>query len=108
MIVGSLKARTLYRLRIEDGQLVDEEKLLAGLARIRDVETLVTLVRSLGADAEWTGPQTLNIHAKEVRVVDLDADACARIRASILLAGLSGVVTVSENTNSPQSVGTFL
>ncbi len=38
MIVGSLRARTLYRLRIEDGRLVDEEKLLTGLARIRDVE----------------------------------------------------------------------
>jgi glucose/arabinose dehydrogenase len=38
LIVGSLRARTLYRLRIEDGQRVDEEKLLTGLARIRDVE----------------------------------------------------------------------
>ena len=38
LIVGSLRARTLYRLRIEDGQLVDQEKLLTGLARIRDVE----------------------------------------------------------------------
>ena len=38
LIVGSLRARTLYRLRIEGGQLVDEEKLLTGLARIRDVE----------------------------------------------------------------------
>lgn len=38
LIVGTLKARTLYRLRIEDGKLVDQEKLLTGLARIRDVE----------------------------------------------------------------------
>lgn len=38
LIVGSLRARTLYRLRIEDGRLVDQEKLLTGLARIRDVE----------------------------------------------------------------------
>ncbi|MEM7413750.1 MAG: PQQ-dependent sugar dehydrogenase [Myxococcota bacterium] len=38
LIVGTLKARTLYRLRIRDGKLVDEEKLITGLARIRDVE----------------------------------------------------------------------
>ncbi|MGB0620456.1 MAG: PQQ-dependent sugar dehydrogenase [Myxococcota bacterium] len=38
LIVGTLKARTLYRLRIEDGALVEQEKLLTGLARIRDVE----------------------------------------------------------------------
>jgi len=38
LIVGSLKARTLYRLRIQGGRLVEEEKLLTGLARIRDVE----------------------------------------------------------------------
>ena len=38
LIVGSLRARTLYRLRIQDGKLVDQEKLISGLARIRDVE----------------------------------------------------------------------
>ena len=38
LLVGTLKARTLYRLRIRDGELVEEEKLLDSLARIRDVE----------------------------------------------------------------------
>ena len=38
LIVGTLKARTLYRLRIRDRKLVDQEKLITGLARIRDVE----------------------------------------------------------------------
>ena len=38
LIVGSLRARTLYRLRIQDGILVDQETLVTGLARIRDVE----------------------------------------------------------------------
>ena len=32
-------------------------------------------------------PQPLAIHAKEIRAADLDPDLCARIRASILLAG---------------------
>ena len=38
LLVGTLKAQTLYRVRIEDGERVEEEKLITGLARIRDVE----------------------------------------------------------------------
>lgn len=38
MFVGSLKASTLYRLRIKDGQLVEQEKLITDFGRIRDVE----------------------------------------------------------------------
>ncbi len=38
MLLGSLRARTLFRLRIEDGQLVEQERLLTDLGRIRDVE----------------------------------------------------------------------
>ena len=37
MLVGSLKASTLYRLRIENGQLVEQEKLITDFGRIRDV-----------------------------------------------------------------------
>ncbi|MEJ8572126.1 UDP-N-acetylglucosamine 1-carboxyvinyltransferase [Microbaculum marinum] len=67
--------------------LTDQPVTLTNVPRIRDVETLVELIRSLGAEAEWSGRQSLRIHAREVRSVDLDAEACARIRASILLAG---------------------
>jgi glucose/arabinose dehydrogenase len=38
LLVGSLRARTLYRLRIENDQLIEKEKLLDSLGRIRDVE----------------------------------------------------------------------
>ncbi|MEM8768275.1 MAG: PQQ-dependent sugar dehydrogenase [Pseudomonadota bacterium] len=37
-LVGSLKATELYRFRIEEGVLVEQEVLLRDLARIRDVE----------------------------------------------------------------------
>lgn len=37
LLVGSLKAATLYRLRIEDGKLVEQEKLITDFGRIRDV-----------------------------------------------------------------------
>jgi|TARA_B100001964_G_C14241968_1_gene605476 glucose/arabinose dehydrogenase len=38
IIVGSLKANTLYRLVIEDNRLVHKEMLITKLARIRDIE----------------------------------------------------------------------
>lgn len=37
LLVGSLKASTLYRLRIEDETLVEQEKLITDFGRIRDV-----------------------------------------------------------------------
>src|SRR5262249_25826912 len=60
---------------------------LDNVPRIRDTETLVELVRSVGASADWRGRNRLAIHAKDIRAADLDPDLCARIRASILLAG---------------------
>src|ERR1700738_3601178 len=67
--------------------LTDQPVTLENVPRIRDTETLVELIRSVGAAAEWRGRNRLAIHAKEVRAADLDPDLCARIRASILLAG---------------------
>lgn len=38
LLVGTLKAGALYRLRIEDGQLIEQERLISEFGRIRDVE----------------------------------------------------------------------
>jgi UDP-N-acetylglucosamine 1-carboxyvinyltransferase len=59
---------------------------LDNVPRIRDVETLVDLVRSIGVDAEWTARNALRIHAATLEASALDPELCARIRASILLA----------------------
>jgi len=67
--------------------LTEEPVTLHNVPRIRDIESLLGLVRAAGATAEWTGANTLLIHAKTVRGDTLDPDLCARIRASILLAG---------------------
>jgi UDP-N-acetylglucosamine 1-carboxyvinyltransferase len=67
--------------------LTDQPVTLHNVPHIRDVEALLELVRSVGARAGWDGPNTLRIHAKEIRVTALDPLLCARIRASILLAG---------------------
>jgi UDP-N-acetylglucosamine 1-carboxyvinyltransferase len=67
--------------------LTEHPVTLENVPRIRDTETLVELIRSVGASAEWRQRNTLVIHAKDVRAADLDPVLCARIRASILLAG---------------------
>ena len=75
-------------LPIIAGALLSEHPItLENVPRIRDVETLVELVRTIGVEAEWTAQNTLHLHAKELRAGRLDPQLCTRIRASILLAG---------------------
>src|SRR5688500_17022695 len=59
---------------------------LENVPRIRDIETLVELIRSVGASMEWTGRNSLSIHASDLHPRDLNPTLCAKIRASILLA----------------------
>ena len=67
--------------------LTRERVTLENVPRILDTEALVELVRSVGASADWTGNNTLVIQAKDLNAGKLDPELCARIRASILLAG---------------------
>ena len=66
--------------------LTEHPVILENVPRIRDVETLVELVRSLDVDVQWADRNTLHIHAKTVNAARLDPNLCRRIRASILLA----------------------
>jgi UDP-N-acetylglucosamine 1-carboxyvinyltransferase len=66
--------------------LTDQPVTLTNVPRIRDVEALVELVRSVGASADWAGRNELHVHARTVEATRLDPVLCARIRASILLA----------------------
>ena len=67
--------------------LTDQPVILNNVPRIRDLETLVELIRSIGAEAEWTSRNSLAIQARTVKGSALDPELCAKIRASILLAG---------------------
>ncbi|MGI9188601.1 MAG: UDP-N-acetylglucosamine 1-carboxyvinyltransferase [Longimicrobiaceae bacterium] len=67
--------------------LTDEEVVLENVPDIRDVRTLIQLLGTLGAEAEWKGPNTVRVRARDIASARLDAAAAARIRASILLAG---------------------
>jgi len=60
---------------------------LENVPRIRDVETLILLLEDLGALVQWTGPNAVLVDASGVEPKPLDPSLCARIRASILLAG---------------------
>jgi len=66
--------------------LTEHPVTLENMPRIRDVEILVELVKSVGAAVEWSKRNTLRIHAKNVKAAELDPELCRRIRASILLA----------------------
>ncbi len=67
--------------------LTDEEVILENVPSIRDVRTLIDLLKTLGAEAEWISDNEVRVQAKDVGHVQLEAEAAARIRASILLAG---------------------
>jgi UDP-N-acetylglucosamine 1-carboxyvinyltransferase len=67
--------------------LSDEPVTLENVPDIRDVRTLLELLTQLGCDVEWTGDHTVRVHAREIRIAEVDRRLAARIRASILLAG---------------------
>jgi UDP-N-acetylglucosamine 1-carboxyvinyltransferase len=67
--------------------LTHEPVLLYNVPRILDVDTMLALLRGVGADAEWVGPNEVRVHAADILTHELDAELCRRMRASFLLAG---------------------
>ncbi len=67
--------------------LTSEPVVLRNVPRIADVETMIELLSDIGADADWTGPNELQVHAAEIAKQELDEELCSRMRASFLLAG---------------------
>jgi UDP-N-acetylglucosamine 1-carboxyvinyltransferase len=66
--------------------LTEEAVMLSNVPRIRDVETMMGLLRHLGAEAEWVGDNDVRVHAEDIGH-EIDARLASRIRASFLLAG---------------------
>jgi UDP-N-acetylglucosamine 1-carboxyvinyltransferase len=67
--------------------LADGPVELDNIPRIRDVETMLALLVDLGATAEWSGINSVRVDTRSVKPKALDPGLCAKIRASILLAG---------------------
>jgi UDP-N-acetylglucosamine 1-carboxyvinyltransferase len=67
--------------------LADEPVTLENVPRIRDVETMIELLASLGADADWTGENEVRVDPTGLSSSEVRGDLAERIRASFLLAG---------------------
>src|ERR671937_2429386 len=67
--------------------LTAEPVALHNVPRIADVETMIELLNDLGAEADWTGPNDVHVHAADLSKRELDDELCSRMRASFLLAG---------------------
>jgi UDP-N-acetylglucosamine 1-carboxyvinyltransferase len=67
--------------------LADGDVTLTNVPRIRDVETMMDLVASLGADVEWIGDNDVRVRPQGLSSYEVDAELATRIRASFLLAG---------------------
>ncbi|HEX9691749.1 MAG TPA: UDP-N-acetylglucosamine 1-carboxyvinyltransferase [Gemmatimonadales bacterium] len=67
--------------------LAESPSDVVNVPRIRDVDLMLQLLEGLGADVRWTGPNSVRIDPANVVPKRLDPTVCARIRASILLAG---------------------
>jgi UDP-N-acetylglucosamine 1-carboxyvinyltransferase len=67
--------------------LTPQEVVLENVPRIRDVETLLQLMESLGCRVDWRGTNEVALKAEGIDDPRPDPVLAERIRASILLAG---------------------
>jgi UDP-N-acetylglucosamine 1-carboxyvinyltransferase len=67
--------------------LTDEEVTLRNVPRISDVDAMIGLLASLGAEVIWSAAGELVVNAGTVDHTDVDQELGKRIRASFLLAG---------------------
>jgi len=61
--------------------------LADGPVDLDNIPRMLALLVDLGASAEWTGPNAVRVDTRAVKPKSLDPGLCAKIRASILLAG---------------------
>ena len=66
--------------------LADEPVLLRNVPRIRDVETMLQLVASTGAEVSEVAPNAVRIDPRNLHRTALDPVLCSQIRGSVLLA----------------------
>jgi UDP-N-acetylglucosamine 1-carboxyvinyltransferase len=67
--------------------LAGEPVALENVPRIRDVETFLEILTSLGAEVTWSGANEVTVDARGVRGDAIDPRLAHEIRASVLLAG---------------------
>ncbi len=67
--------------------LTREPVVIGNVPRIRDVDTMLSLLLDLGVEAEWGGDNEVRICAAAIAHTEVDEELSERIRGSFLLAG---------------------
>ena len=69
--------------------LTDDEIVLKNVPKIRDVETMLALLKGVGSDINWVSEDVLKIRTSlpSDKTINLEKKYAGEIRASILLAG---------------------
>ncbi|MBU0625017.1 UDP-N-acetylglucosamine 1-carboxyvinyltransferase, partial [Patescibacteria group bacterium] len=67
--------------------LVQGACVIENVPRLTDVERMLDILRSLGAEVAWSGENELTIDTSRADIVSLDAKAVKSMRSSILLMG---------------------
>jgi UDP-N-acetylglucosamine 1-carboxyvinyltransferase len=67
--------------------LTDDEVVVRNVPRIRDVDAMLEILRSIGVDVAWRGANEVSLCAAGVEEVAIEEELAERIRASFLLAG---------------------
>lgn len=65
--------------------LTDEECVIENVPRVSDVEAMIEILRSLGAEISWTGERQVTACCNKTSVQSLDKTLVKRMRSSILL-----------------------
>lgn len=80
--------------------LTREECVLRNVPRISDLEHMLAILRSLGAEIKWLDEHTLSIRTKEIKTTAMDYLLTKRMRSSVLFLGpmlaIKGQVTMPE------------
>src|SRR6476646_3617108 len=66
--------------------LTDEEVVVRNVPRLRDVEAMLEILKGIGVEVSWRGPNELSLCAAKVGAVEIDRELAELIRASFLLA----------------------
>jgi UDP-N-acetylglucosamine 1-carboxyvinyltransferase len=69
--------------------LTDEEITIENIPRIKDVEIMVNLLKSIGSKVRWEKDNSLTVQTNlpDAKIISLDNKYAGEIRASILFAG---------------------
>jgi UDP-N-acetylglucosamine 1-carboxyvinyltransferase len=67
--------------------LTEDEVLVRNVPRIRDVEAMLAILRAIGVEVSWRGPNEVALCAAGVHSVEVEPELAELIRASFLLAG---------------------